>query len=172
MMVANMLPDRIVDRDVLLRKVADVASGRLDLADFQAWTAQVVAADSWDISDEDAHLVAPVLNAFEDDGAVTGGARQLAMRLLAVLESKTPGDLQAGLLTLATAHHAIARVVREVAAGRVSRMGLLNSLSKSGLDRGVRDRILQLSDDSLRALASHLDAQDYRQAVSLLAGAG
>lgn len=167
-----MQPDHIVDRDVLRRKVADVASGRLDLAGFQAWTAQVIAADSWDVSEEDAHLVAPVLNAFEDDAAVAGGAQRLATRLLAVLESKMPGELQAGLLTLAAAHHAVARVIREVAAGRVSRIGLLNSLSRLSLDRGVRDRILQLSDESLGALAGYLDADNYRRAASLLAGAG
>lgn len=161
----------LVTRDDAANLIERFARGELAPIDIRRWTGRVLAANDLEIVDDDAAIVAAVINLFEDDSIsddqLVGMADAVACALRLPKYSHSDAEIQTVLCLLATPERFL-DLLDGYASDRISHIGLQTALAKTDLPREVRRQLSEASTEKLTRLAAALHHRDVGGIIAAL----
>lgn len=158
----------LLSRDTIAIKLRELLAAAASEAEFRAWLSAAVIGDGTDVPNEDAELVAAVVDWIESRSE-TADELTAAVRTADALLQATLTNLEVcQLIGLVRGRDRLVKVLKKLEAGQLSRTAFLSFLAEQNWATGVKQRFASLGRGEIAEVRGALDRGDYTVMSGLL----
>lgn len=157
----------LLTKNQLTAQIEEFAQGKLTLSALRDWFKPYLVANDLNVPDGNEALVYQLMFAFEDDSVAEQKHRVNARRLVRAVGQLAEPAAVLAVFRLLQQQDRLGNIFEKHFAGIVSRVGLLNAISSSGLTQELRQWLSTASTDQLRSLHSALSNENYLDVLAL-----